>query len=211
MKPVNLVSMIVIFTAALLACTSAENQPAASKVLFSDNFTDTSKKWDQVTSESGSTDYYDGAYRILVNVTNSNAWASPGNESFTDARIEVNAIKNSGPNNNDFGILCRYLDSQEFYYGVISSDGYYAIMKMTPSGTKPIGKISMMESDKILKGTNHLRFDCIGTTLTLYVNGNQVDQQVDADYTAGNVGLLAGTFDTPGTDILFDNFFVYKP
>jgi hypothetical protein len=71
----------------------------------------------------------------------------------------------------------------------------------------------MLESDYITHGavTNHIRFDCVGSTLTLYVNGFVVDQQTDTDYTTGNVGLLAGTFKTPGTDVLFDNFYVYKP
>ena len=57
----------------------------------------------------------------------------------------------------------------------------------------------MLESDKINQGaaTNHIRFDCVGSTLTLYVNGFQVDQQTDTDYTTGNVGLTwHGTFET---------------
>ena len=38
----------------------------------------------------------------------------------------------------------------------------------------------MLESNKIIQGaaTNHIRFDCIGNKLTLYVNGNKlVDYQ----------------------------------
>jgi len=213
MKAMRLVLIIIITIFTLLACAGATNKLFGNKVLFFDNFSDTSKKWDQVTSSSGSTDYYTGTYRILVDIIDAKAWAHPGGESFSDARIEVNARKNGGPDNNDFGILCRYLDADRFYYAVISSDGYYAIMKMTSNGSMPIGETSMLETDRILKGavTNHIRFDCVGSTLTLFVNGNQVDQQTDADYTTGNVGLLAGTFDTPGTDVLFDNFYVYKP
>jgi hypothetical protein len=212
-KTFSLILVVFLLVISSQACFLAGNKTAYQQVLFSDNFSDPSKNWDQVNSDSGSTDYFDGAYRILVNVINSKAWASPGNESFIDTRIEVNATKNSGPDNNDFGIICRYLDADRFYYAVISSDGYYGIMKMTASGAMLIGKESMLESNAILKGsvTNHLRLDCIGSTITLYVNGNQVDQQSDMDYTTGNVGLLAGTFDTPGADILFDNFFVYKP
>jgi hypothetical protein len=212
-KTFSLILVVFLLVISSQACFLAGNKTAYQQVLFSDNFSDPSKNWGQANSDSGSTDYFDGAYRILVNVINAKAWASPGNESFIDTRIEVNATKNSGPDNNDFGIICRYLDADRFYYAVISSDGYYGIMKMTASGAMLIGKESMLESNAILKGsvTNHLRLDCIGSTITLYVNGNQVDQQSDMDYTTGNVGLLAGTFDTPGADILFDNFFVYKP
>jgi hypothetical protein len=84
---------------------------------------------------------------------------------------------------------------------------------MTPDGETPIGRDNMLESSEILQGlaTNHIRFDCVGSTLTLYVNGYQLDQQTDAEYTTGNVGLIAGTFSTVGADILFDNFSVFKP
>ncbi|PWB54146.1 MAG: hypothetical protein C3F13_07590 [Anaerolineales bacterium] len=181
--------------------------------MFYDYFADTSNNWDQASDDTASTDYYADAYRIIINVTNYEAWANPGNKSFSDTSIEVDATKNSGPDDNDFGVICRYSNVDQFYYAIISSDGYYAIMKMTDNGSESIGAGSMLESDKIIQGatTNHIRFDCVGSTLTLYINRYLVDQQIDIDYTSGNVGLIAGTFETPGTDILFDNFIVYKP
>jgi hypothetical protein len=53
--------------------------------------------------------------------------------------------------------------------------------------------------------------DCIGDTLTLFVNDQQLAQVRDNEFPSGDVGLIAGTYDTPGTDIRFDNFVVYKP
>jgi hypothetical protein len=213
MKFFRPVVIILILASASLACFSTPTQSSPSSILFSDDFSTTDKKWDQVTNSNATTDYYNNAYRITVNDTNSDAWANPGDESFTDIQIEVDATKNGGPDDNDIGIICRYTDAAQFYYGIISSDGYYGIMKMTDTGGTPIGNDSMLESDKILQGdaTNHIRFDCNGSTLTLYVNGTQIDQQTDTDLTTGNVGLIAGTFDTAGTDILFDNFVVNKP
>jgi hypothetical protein len=196
-----------------LACFSTGTQSPPSNILFSDDFSNTDSGWDKVNEASYSTDYYNNAYRIVVNNTSQDNWANPGKEIFTDVHIEVDATKTGGPDDNDFGIICRYTSVDQFYYGVVSSDGYYGIMKMTSNGGVTIGNDSMLESDKIIQGTatNHIRFDCIGSTLTLYVNGTQVDQQTDTELTTGNVGLIAGTFDTAGTDILFDNFFVYKP
>jgi len=213
MKSTRFIVIILILLLASLACFSTGTKTPASNVLFSDDFTDTSKKWDQVSETTRTTDYYNAAYRITINDTNSDTWSNPGNESFTDTHIEVDATKNSGPDDNDFGVICRYAAADKFYYGVVSSDGYYAIMKMTSSSGAPIGDKNMAESDQITKGaaTNHIRFDCIGSTLTLFVNGTQIAQQTDTEYTAGNVGLIAGTFSEAGTDILFDNFFVYKP
>lgn len=212
MKFIRLLLIALIFILTSLACSRTSNTPDGN-ILFSDDFSSSSNRWDQVTDDSHITDYYNDTYRIMVNSTNSDVWANPGNQSFTDVHIEVDATKNNGPDDNDFGIICRYTDLTKFYYGVVSSDGYYAIMKMSGNGGNPIGNDSMLQSGAINQGTatNHIRFDCIGSTLTLYVNGTQIDQQSDSDYTTGNVGLLAGTFSTTGADILFDNFFVYKP
>jgi hypothetical protein len=115
-------------------------------------------KWDRVTETDRSTDYYNQAYRIQVNDTESHVWANPKNEDFTDTRIEVDATKNGGPDDNDFGVICRYTDVNQFYYGVVSSDGFYGIYKVTATGGEPIGNDTMLESDKIIQGeaTNHV-------------------------------------------------------
>jgi hypothetical protein len=213
MKSIRLLISILVLSFGSLACLSSGTPSTPGEILFSDDFSNTDKKWDQADTASASTDYYNDAYRIVVKEANSDAWSNPGKESFTDVEIEVDATKNAGPNDNDFGIICRYTDVSKFYYAVISSDGYYGIMKMTGNGGNPIGNESMLESDKIFQGSakNHIRFDCVGSTLTLYVNSTQIAQQTDTEYTEGNIGLLAGTFDTIGTDILFDNFVVFKP
>ena len=141
------------------------------------------------------------------------SWANPDSNVFSDVSIEVDATKNSGPDDNDFGVICRYQAVDQFYYAVISSDGFYGITKVSTDTTNLLGATELQPSDAINQGTasNHIRFDCQGDVLTLYVNGQQVDQQTDSEYTSGNVGLIAGTYDTPGTDILFDNFSVYQP
>jgi hypothetical protein len=213
MKSKQFILIVLVLVLTSLACFSVGTKTPEGNILYSDDFSNTKTKWDQVNESTRTTGYFNGAYRITVNDINSDVWANPYKESFTDTRIEVDATKNGGPDDNDFGVICRYIDTEKFYYGVISSDGYYAILKMTATGSSPLGNKTMAESDLINKGsaTNHIRFDCIGPTLTLFVNGTQVDQQTDSEYTAGNAGLLAGSFSEAGTDILFDNFFVYKP
>lgn len=194
MKSKRFISILILLILASLACAYSGTQNKPSNVLFSDDFSNNSKKWDQVSNNSATTDYYNAAYRIMVNETSYNVWANPGKESFVDTRIEVDATKNGGPDDNEFGVICRFLDGMRFYFAAISSDGYYGIMKMTNAGPVPIDKSSMLESDLISHGavTNHIRFDCVGSSLTLYVNGSLVDQETDVDYTTGNVGLLGG-------------------
>jgi hypothetical protein len=202
-------------TATLIPTATNTPIPSISTpgLLYFDDFSDPNSGWDSVNEVDFVTDYYNNAYRIIQNSAMADSWSNPTNLSYTDVAIEVDATKNGGPDDNDFGLICRYKSVDEFYFGVISSDGYYGISKMTSDGSSLLGREDLAFSEYINQGftTNHLRFDCIGDVMTLSVNGHQLDQQTDNQYTSGNVGLLAGTYDTPGTDILFDNFSVLQP
>ncbi len=187
--------------------------PAGPAVLFQDDFSNPESGWDRVNAKDGITDYTDtGAYRIFVNVDNTDVWANPG-LNFTDVRIEVDATKVGGPDDNDFGVICRYQGLDNFYFFIISSDGYYAIGKVQEGEQTLLSGENMEYSDAILQGmaTNHLRADCVGPHLVLFVNGNKLAEARDDAFADGDVGLIAGTFDTKGTDILFDNFTVFQP
>jgi len=212
-KKLNFIVILGVLVLTALACgSSTPSEPLPEGVLFQDDFSDTSSGWDRVNVSDGITDYEDGVYRILVNTDNTDVWANPG-LNFTDTVIEVEATKVGGPDDNDFGIICRYEDTSNFYALIISSDGYYGVYKVLDSEQLLIGEESMMPSDANKQGnvTNIIRVDCIGSTLTLYANGTQLVSVKDNSFSSGDAGLLAGTFDTPGTDIHFDNFVVREP
>ncbi|GAB4502621.1 MAG: hypothetical protein Fur0035_21750 [Anaerolineales bacterium] len=219
-KPVF--GMILVLLAASLACSlftaTAPSAPAqSSNVLFKDDFSSTSSGWDKASGDNGSTDYADGAYRIFVSTTQYDAWANPSKSFDADVSVEVDVTKSAGPDNNDMGIICRYNTINgnfNFYYFIISSDGFAMIAKMVDSKSSFLAEKATDPNPAIKMGsaTNHLRADCIGSQLTLYVNGTQVMSVTDSDLSGGgDVGLIAGTFDTAGTDALFDNFVVTKP
>lgn len=184
-----------------------------ANVLFQDDFSDTSSGWDRINQPEGITDYNDGVYRIFVNTVNTDIWANPGLD-FSDARVQVEATKVGGSDNNDFGVICRYQDPDNFYFFIISSDGYYGIGKLKDGQQTLIGEDAMPPSEAIIQGdaANRLRADCIGPILSLYANDEFLAQYEDSDFASGDVGLIAGTSpEAPGTDILFDNFQVLKP
>ena len=212
-KKLNIIVIIGVLVLTALACgSSTPSESLPEGVLFQDDFSDTSSGWDRVNVSEGITDYEDGIYRILVNTDNTDVWANPG-LNFTDTVIEVEATKVGGPDDNDFGIICRYEDTSNFYALIISSDGYYGVYKVLDGEQLLIGEESMMPADAIKQGnvTNIIRADCIGSTLTLFANGTQLVSVQDSSFNSGDAGLLAGTFDTPGTDIHFDNFVVREP
>lgn len=183
-----------------------------SNILFQDDFSKPSSGWDSYSDELGTTDYGDGVYRIYVNEVNVDYWANPG-KNFGDAVIRVDAEKVGGPDDNDFGLLCRYVDEMNFYFFLASSDGYYAIGRMINGSQELLGQDQLILTEAIVQGssTNALEASCVGTTLSFRINGQTVATVEDASFSEGDVGLIAGTYDNPGTDIYFDNFTVSKP
>ncbi|MBN1449884.1 MAG: hypothetical protein JW963_02630 [Anaerolineales bacterium] len=193
-----------------LASTST---PAAQSgdTLFYDGFSNPATGWERFTSAEGTMDYDGSGYRFLVNALQANFWSTPG-KSFKDVRLEVDVAKLSGPDENRIGLLCRFVEGN-YYFFMVSSDGYYTIGKYIGGNAIQLGQSEMQYNESIHTGlaVNHLRADCVGNSLTFYVNGNPVAQTQDADFPAGDVGLLAGTFSQPGVDVIFDNFVVLQP
>jgi len=204
------------FVILLTACESsmvADQLIGPGGTLYYDDFSVPSSGWPRTSDASGKMDYdNNGTYHIIVNSPDYDMWAVLG-QVFRDVRVEVDATPLAALNGNRYGLICRYRDPQDFYFFIITSDGYYAIGKVS-AGTRVLLDQDMMAySAAITVGgsTNHLRFDCIGQTLTGYVNDQSIVDASDADFLDGNAGLITGAFDQPGVDVSFDNFMVYKP
>ncbi len=206
-----LVSCLLVIACKVTALPDVLAQPGG--VLFFEDFSNPASGWPRQTNEAGTMEYFAGAYRIVVQRANYNLWALASGHDYADVRLEVNAGPLSGPMENRFGLLCRHRDEQHFYFFVISADGYYALGKVHGGDISLLGQEMMALHPAIRSGfaSNHLRLDCVGDTLTAYVNEQPVAFARDSDLTSGNVGLLAGAFDTANVDIVFDNFRIIKP
>ncbi|MCA9924830.1 MAG: hypothetical protein KC419_23220 [Anaerolineales bacterium] len=155
------------------------------------------------------------ALRISTSQPGQIWWTNPGRQ-FDDVIVTVDARQLEGPNDNAFGIICRYQNEENFYLFLISSDGYYMIGKYQ-SGTTQIqylsGNDEFVFSDVITQGAavNQIRAGCVGNQLTLSVNGIQLDSVTDPTFVTGDVGLGLSTFE-PGTAVIqFDDFRVLAP
>ncbi len=81
--------------------SSFEDQTGTDNgILLSDDFSDENSGWDRYSDTETITDYDNGIYRIFVSETNMDYWANPG-KNFTDVRVEVDATKAQGPDEND--------------------------------------------------------------------------------------------------------------
>ena len=199
----------------LAACAPTPSVPViapakSGDVLYKEEFEHNTTGWARLANDDGIMDYDGGGYRILVRQPKFNFWSIP-KKNFNDVRVEVDVIKLHGPDENRIGLMCRY-ERGNYYFFIISNDGYYAIGKFIGGMTLLLGQSEMQASTAIQTGTmNHLRADCVGNTLTFYINFTKVASATDKDLPSGDVGVLAGTFSQPDVDVLFDHFVVIQP
>jgi hypothetical protein len=184
-------------------------------VLYQDDFSDPTSGWTHLSNQDGVMDYDAGGYRFLINSPDYDLWSLPQLAyNYQDVRLEVDAARLAGPVENRIGLICRYQDASDYYFFVVSSDGYYGIGKVVAGELSLIGQDQMQYSFTIQQGTalNHLRADCVGDMLIFYINNDVPVAAVrDSDLKMGRVGLLAGSFQETGVDVVFDNFVVLKP
>ena len=193
--------------------SSALSTIDTGSVLFYDDFSDPSSGWRVWNSAEANIGYVDGSLRITINQPNYDYWSLTGKR-YADATLAVEATAQSGPSDNDFGLICRYQDEFNFYAFLISSDGYGGIVKVKDGLYQVLNHEAGLEFGSMIKQDyekNILRADCIGSRLTFYVNQEKMMEVEDTDFLVGEVGLIAGSYGEPGVDVGFDNFYVLKP
>lgn len=142
-------------------------------------------------------------------------WTNPQMEE-SDVIIQVQTQQISGPDDNAYGVLCRYQNENNYYVFLISGDGYYAIGKFQ-SGATEIRYISgqgeYQFSEQIRQGPsiNEIQVECVGNTLSLIVNGVTLESVVDDTFPSGNIGLGVTTFQAGTAVVRFDDVQVFRP
>jgi hypothetical protein len=187
-------------------------------LLFQDDFSDITSGWDQYSGEMGFFEYGREGYHIYVGLPNMIFWATPQRSFPADVSIEVDSTYKDGPKGSSYyGIICRYektTTDARYYAFLMGPDGLVGIGKYEDGETSMLSGQGLQTSPAVkteYDSINRIRADCLGNSLTLYINGQKVASAKDASFPAGGVGLMAGTFDQAGTDVLFDNFAIYQP
>jgi len=125
-----------------------------------------------------------------------------------DVRVEFDADMAVGQGH--VGISCRRLESGRTfteYHLLIGTDGSYNIEGGPPY--RPLA--SGMETGVMRAGPNHIRGDCIGTTLTLYANGQRIATAEDSQLSGRLNGIFLRSLDTGGASITFRNLLITAP
>ncbi|HSM25877.1 MAG TPA: hypothetical protein VK856_13525 [Anaerolineaceae bacterium] len=216
MKRIILIFLISII---LSSCSVFENfrlnnndDIPSGTVLFNDSFDNVESGWRTWINDGSFVIYQAEGLRFYLDQPNVDFWSSPGLK-FDDTRVEIEAIKIDGPDNNLLGLICRMQDEKNFYAFVISSDGYGGIYKVLEGEYVLLNGHTLEFSPSIYKGNaiNYLSATCDGNELRLDTNGEHLFTVNDDQFTSGDIGLIVGSFEDPGVNIYFDNITVFQP
>jgi hypothetical protein len=186
----------------------------SSDLPFSDDFSQTSSAWGKhVRGEDAGNYYDDGGYRVYAPASEGRAVRPRLEGSYKDVVMEVDAkVLNSQTDDIASGVICRRQNSENYYTMLVYPDGNVSILKIKdadPNQIEADDRSELIGGDVV---SPHIRGDCVGNTLTLYVDNKKVLEAEDSEFSSGDLGLAVNSRDsTVGADILFDNFSVKKP
>jgi hypothetical protein len=196
---------------ATLSATSEPEGTVAAGVIFQDDFSNASSGWYTAVEENFSFAYENQGYKIINNITTAAIW-SVRDRVYGDVILEVDAIKEAGPEDGYLGLICRFQDANNYYAFTIRSNGIYGIMLMGENGLAFLGSGSAEAGVIKTEGeTNRLRAECVGDKLAFYANDEKLIEIQNDQIETGSVGLLAGTTLNPGMEVRFDNFAILAP
>jgi len=181
-------------------------------VLFRDDFSAATNWW-PLTGDADYSYSIEGG-QLVANILSPNlaVWINPLKE-LPDIIVDVDVAWGSQDVGQSAGIICFDGPGRSFYTFTIDSYGDYTIDQLSGGSWIPI--VDWAQSGVINTGafaTNHLTATCTADRLAFAVNGATVADvgglELDA---SGYMGLIAGSYDTPGVTVTFDNLVVTKP
>lgn len=145
----------------------------------------------------------------------------PGERTYGDFTLTVNAVLSKGDQNNGCGVFVRgtpnqYSDLATYYRFELYGDGSYAIFKgsVDQSG-KPISTkiVDYTLNSAIQKqgGINHIMIIAKGPTMSFIVNDQLLKTFSDPSYTSGSIALFVSNLPEakPGAQVQFSQFAIY--
>jgi serine/threonine protein kinase len=187
---------------------------SVGSVLLSDDFSARRSNWGTLTDSDSSIEYVEEALHMLIFTKDFFVWSTPNDTKYENVHLEATVINNDTDPTTAFGLLCAQQEEKwSFYYFAITPAGEYAIAKAVTDEADFFltNDDQWASSDLIAHNASSYRVgaDCGNGTLTLYVDGEQIDSVSDTTYSIGKVGLLTWSGeDVASADVTFDDFLV---
>jgi hypothetical protein len=192
------------------ATETALTSTPSPTVLLSDDFS--SIRWGHATDANSSVEYANNALQIIVYTKDYFVWSTPNQETYQNIHAEVTVLNNGTDSSTAFGLICNKQPStSNFHYLAITPAGQYAVAKATQgqddvflTNNNQWGSSDLIPTDS---SSYRVGADCGNGTLTLYVNGQQIDSVSDASYVSGQVAVFTWSgANATTTNISFDDF-----
>ena len=193
--------------------TNAQQSPTLTPVsglnlLRSDDFSDSTSGWFTGTDSDGVYEYRNGEYWVTVNPEGRIVWVYLG-ESAANVKLSINTRVEASGENSGYGLICRYVDEENFYGFEISEDGYYTIWKRVNDEYIYLQEWEYWPNYPAVGQTAEMSITCLEDQLTLSINGELISEVTDSTFTSGDLGLFVSTYDYGNVTIAFDNFKAY--
>ena len=186
--------------------------PVDTQGLLVDDFSDDGSGWEIGVYDSGSSGYANGYYYVTAEAAGILEFGA-AQRNFTDVVIAVETTQFSGPanDNNGYGVICRAQSNGDGYLLRISGDGYASIVLGANDEFTSLVEWTPTEAVNQGNATNQLQACCVGTHLSLTVNGELVLEADDDTFGSGDIAMTASTYEDEPTEIHFDNVFATAP
>jgi subtilisin len=180
--------------------------PTRSPVTIADDFSDAASGWPGLDVTLGAAGYLSGQYRIQLTSANWFYWAYPTGPAVADFTAEIDAAP-AGETNGLHGIAFA-MDGTSLYAYLVGN-GQYVLRRWDSELGNWVVLIPVTPSPYVNRGTqsNHMKVVRTGSTITIYVNGQQLGQITDSTLGSGHVGLLSSAA-ADNYDVRFDNYVV---
>jgi len=181
-------------------------------VILSDDFSSEINGWDTYSDADGAVWYENGWLCMKDYYSSEHAETAYAGLRLTDCIVEVETKLIGGTDENWHSVSCRTDGIENAYSFNIGADGTYYISKFIDS--EQIMLCDMGTSIHIqtgLNAVNLMRVECIGTRLTLSVNGHTLVTVTDSALSSGDIALEASCAADSYTEVAFDNIVIYAP
>jgi hypothetical protein len=172
-KIIFVLTPIILLTIVMAACDNG------SKSIETINWETDNNGWIQVYTNDSQ--YYNSSWSRIYDFSQTNSW-------------EIVCKKISGYRNIGFGMIFAASDASHYYRFLITIGGSYVVSKR--DGDEWTTMLDWANSTKINSGYNKentLKVTKSGSSYSIYINGEQVNQFTDSASFGNKIGLFAST------------------
>ena len=181
-------------------------------VLLSDDFSHDTGDWDVFSDENGQV-FYEGGWLHVINYTTAPICTYTFVDGyFTDFILEVETKLVDGTDDNWHQIEIRAQNVDNYYNFGISADGYYELFKVVHGSMTSL--VSPTFSSHINQGwdvINLIHIECIGSSLSMSVNGHTLINTTDTSFNDGDIGFAASSWAGSFSEVAYDNLVITEP